>query len=300
MARQSHLGEALANARRRTDELFGLLVPDASYDRPIPERHRNIFYLGHLEAFDWNLICRKTLEMPSFHPEFDKLFEFGIDPPVGQLPADQPSDWPSVAEIQRYNARIRQAIDQALERGEVPDQMWHVAIEHRLMHAETLAYMLHNLPPDRKIAPPGVAAKVLGPPTSPAMLEVPAGPATLGRKRGNGFGWDNEFDEHAVDVPSFAMSKYKVTNGEYLEFVRAGADPPHFWVRRGDEWFQRTMFGRRRCRSPGPSTSRSSRPPPTPTGPARRCPPKRSFIAPHMARHAAQAITISKAGTRSP
>jgi len=75
------------------------------------------------------------------------------------------------------------------------------------------------------------------------VIEVPAGTAILGQKREDGFGWDNEFEEHTVDTPAFAMDKYKVTNGEYLEFVRAGADPPHFWVRRGDEWFQRTMFG---------------------------------------------------------
>ena len=73
MARKPHLSEALAGARRRTDELFGLLAPDALYDRPIPERHRNVFYLGHLEAFDGNLICRGALAVPSFHPEFDKL-----------------------------------------------------------------------------------------------------------------------------------------------------------------------------------------------------------------------------------
>jgi hypothetical protein len=40
--------------------------------------------------------------------------EFGIDPPVGRLTEDQPSDWPSVAEVQRYNTRVREAIDQAL------------------------------------------------------------------------------------------------------------------------------------------------------------------------------------------
>jgi iron(II)-dependent oxidoreductase len=243
MRRQSQLAEALADARRRTDELFTLLVPDAFYDRPIPERHRNIFYLGHLEAFDWNLICRKTLDLPSFHPEFDKLFEFGIDPPVGRLPEDEPKDWPSVAEIRRYNTRVRQAVSRALTAGNVPEQLWRVAIEHRLMHAETFAYMLHNLPADRKIEPPGVAARIVGPPVSRAMIEVPGGPATLGRKRGNGFGWDNEFDEHSIDVPAFVIDNYKVTNGDYLEFVKAGADPPHFWVRRGDEWLQRTMFG---------------------------------------------------------
>src|SRR6266850_5916107 len=243
MLRQPRLGEELSGARRRTDELFGLLVPDALYDRPIPERHRIIFYLGHLEAFDWNQICRRRLEMPSFHPEFDKLFELGIDPPPGRLPEDQPSDWPSVAEVESYSNRIRRAIDQALEQGGVSDEAWQMIIEHRLMHAETFTYMLHNLPHDRKIKPPGVAAKIIGPPVAPAMIEVPAGAATLGLKRGDGFGWDNEFDQHSVDVPAFTIGNYKVTNGEYLEFVRAGADPPHFWVRRGDEWFQRTMFG---------------------------------------------------------
>ncbi len=32
--------------------------------------------------------------------------------------------------------------------------MLEVAIEHRLMHAETLAYMLHRLPTERKIRGP--------------------------------------------------------------------------------------------------------------------------------------------------
>src|SRR5580698_11454435 len=146
------LQERLDSARQLTDSIFRLLKPEALYSRPIPERHRLIFYLGHLEAFDWNLIGRKTLGMASFHPAFDKLFEFGIDPPAGRLPEDQPADWPSTEEIGRYNARARQAIDRALAAGEAPKEIWHVAIEHRLMHAETFAYMLHNLPAERKIA----------------------------------------------------------------------------------------------------------------------------------------------------
>ena len=243
MGPQRHLAQALEQARRRSDELFTLLVPDALYDRPIPERHRNIFYLGHLEAFDWNTLCRKTLDMPSFHPEFDRLFEAGIDPPPGRLPEDQPTDWPSAAEVKSYVARVRQAVDQAFERNELPEEMRRVAIEHRLMHAETFTYMLHNLPHERKIEPPGAAPKLTGPAVKRAMIEVPAGPAALGQPRGSGFGWDNEFDAHTVHVPAFNIDSYKVTNGDYLKFVQAGGDPPHFWVRRGDEWFQRTMFG---------------------------------------------------------
>ncbi len=90
----------LAEARARTDELFGLLHPDALYDRPIPERHRNIFYLGHFEAFDWILVCRGAFGREPFHDSFDQLFAFGIDPVGGDLPADTPSDWPSVSEIE--------------------------------------------------------------------------------------------------------------------------------------------------------------------------------------------------------
>src|SRR5271156_5888828 len=118
------LQERLDSARKLTDYVFSLLKAEAMYARPIPERHRLVFYLGHLEAFDWNLIARKTLDVASFHPTFDKLFEFGIDPPVGQTPSDQPSDWPSVDEIRTYNRRIRSAVDELIE--QVPEQIANV------------------------------------------------------------------------------------------------------------------------------------------------------------------------------
>ena len=136
------LGIKLQDARARTDELFGVVRPEAIYDRPIAERHRIVFYLGHMEAFDWNLIRGHAADLPSFHPEFDRLFAFGIDPPPGQLPSDVPGDWPGVPEVEEYNRRTRAGIDAVLE--ELPEQILHVAIEHRLMHAEILAYILHN------------------------------------------------------------------------------------------------------------------------------------------------------------
>ena len=94
MRTQLESGRALQQAREQMDALFRLVRPAAFYDRPIGERHRMIFYLGHVDAFDWNLIARYALDVPAFHPEFDRLFAFGIDPPPGELPSDQPSDWP--------------------------------------------------------------------------------------------------------------------------------------------------------------------------------------------------------------
>ncbi len=229
----------LEQARENTDDLFRLVQPDALYERPIPERHRILFYLGHLEAFDWNLIARYALDVPAFHPEFDRLFAFGIDPPPGKLPEDQPSDWPQPGEVEQYNRRVRGTLAPLLE--ETPEQLLHVAIEHRLMHAETLGYILHHLPYSRKAALPQSAAPSCPAPV-PGMIEVPAGTARLGRTAPEGFGWDNEFEAQEIEVPGFAIGKYKVTNREYLDFVREGAAPPFFWVQRDGEWHCRGMF----------------------------------------------------------
>jgi iron(II)-dependent oxidoreductase len=235
------LGVEMRRARKQSDELFELVRPRALYERPIPERHRIIFYLGHLEAFDWNQIARGALGIDSFHPSFDRLFEFGIDPPPGQAPQDRPSDWPSVDEVHTYNHAVRERIDGLLPRA--PEQIVHVALEHRLMHVETLAYILHNLPLDQKIAPERPKAVPARQNRARPMIGIPAGPATLGMHRDESFGWDNEFEAHTVDVPAFAIGKYKVTNGEYLDFVRAGGSPSHFWIQREAQWFYRGMFG---------------------------------------------------------
>jgi formylglycine-generating enzyme required for sulfatase activity len=108
------------------------------------------------------------------------------------------------------------------------------------MHAETFAYLMHNLPYHQKSAP-RIQRTHRNHALAATMIEIPAGYATLGQKAGE-FGWDNEFDEHRIPVPAFAVSKYKVTNGDYLKFVEAGAAPPHFWSQRGSQWFYRGMF----------------------------------------------------------
>ena len=251
----------LRNARMLTDDLFRLVQPDALYDRPISERHRIVFYLGHLEAFDWNLICAHSFGMDSGQKELDRLFAFGIDPTSGDLPDDQPDDWPREPEIRQYNAKIRASVDRCLDRAS-GDQLFWVVIEHRLMHAETLTYMLHWLPFSQK----RVERFLVDADTRRAaarQVEIPAGIATLGISRNAGrFGWDNEFNAHQVDLPAFSIDMHKVTNAEYLEFVSAGGyqerslwseagwewiakdgiQHPKFWVARGDGWFCRTMF----------------------------------------------------------
>src|SRR6185436_289229 len=114
------LAQRLADARTRTDDLFSILRPGALLDRPIPERHRLIFYLGHLEAFDWNLVARQGHGLPAFREDFDKLFAFGIDPVDGGLPSEPASAWPDAATVRSYNSKVRAVIDECLSGARAP------------------------------------------------------------------------------------------------------------------------------------------------------------------------------------
>jgi gamma-glutamyl hercynylcysteine S-oxide synthase len=265
--------ERMVDARRRSDSLFDIVRTDAIYDRPIPERHRIIFYVGHLEAFDWNLLHENVFGLKSFHPEFDRLFAFGIDPVGGGLPADQPSDWPTLNMVGEYVRQIRAALDEKLSAAVIDgashmrdgfplDTLLNVAIEHRLMHCETLAYMLHQLPMDRKVQPRDQSL----PPSQPVdhrMIQIPAGKISLGlSRRGEDFGWDNEFESYTTDVPAFEIDRYMITNAQFLEFVNAGGyekqtfwsendwkwikangiEHPVFWKKSGVGWLYRGMF----------------------------------------------------------
>jgi iron(II)-dependent oxidoreductase len=273
------LMERVSDARRRSDALFNVVRAGSLYERPIPERHRIIFYVGHLEAFDWNLLGLES-GVKSVHPEFDRLFAFGIDPVGGGLPTDLPSDWPSLGAVGDYVNQVRGALDRNLEKaihdpslqlrnGFSAHTLLNVAVEHRLMHAETLAYMLHQLPLDMKVrqqvAQTDFPAQV-SPPIARRMVAVPAGAIVLGLAPGTeNFGWDNEYEAHAVEVPPFEIDQFKVTNRQYLEFMAAGGyetrsfwndrdwnwktghgvSHPLFWKKdqsSSDKWFYRAMF----------------------------------------------------------
>jgi gamma-glutamyl hercynylcysteine S-oxide synthase len=276
VAVRGDLIERMSDARRRSDALFGIVRPSALYERPIPERHRIIFYVGHLEAFDWNLLHGSLPGLKAFHPELDRLFAFGIDPVGGGLPSDQPSDWPALENVREYVGKVRSALDEKLENGSLDgsnggrdgfslETLLNVAVEHRLMHVETLAYMLHQLPLNQKIRQ-GIRADLVTAPVEPAMVDIPQGRTILGLRRdGGSFGWDNEFEAHAVEVPAFAIDKYEVTNRQYLDFINAGGyetrtlwsnedwqwksergiTHPAFWRKADEGWLFRGMFEER-------------------------------------------------------
>ena len=236
--------ERYARNRRRSKELFASIAAEAYYARPIPLRHPFVFYEGHLPGFSFLTLVRKALHGPAIDEDLERLFERGIDP-AGVTEAEQLAReaWPLRRDVLAFAVRCDAAVTHALAHAPlavsdnpllVRAQAAYNIIEHEQMHHETLLYIIHRLPIEHKHAPPGGAPLVDGPRPPHARVPIAAGSATLGAARDEiVFGWDNEFERTVLEVPAFEIDRHNVTNGDYLEFVKAGGPVPPFWTERG-------------------------------------------------------------------
>jgi formylglycine-generating enzyme required for sulfatase activity len=232
------------NNRNRTAEIFALVDPAAYHDRPIPLRHPVVFYEGHIPAFSYNKLVREALGGASIDPDFERLFERGIDPSDSLDAARHARDsWPERARVQAFGALVDAAVLQAFAKADLTNavasplldraQAAYTILEHEEMHHETLLYLLHRMPIERKRVAGRTGAYVEREPLATGRATVDAGVATLGARRDAiRFGWDNEFPETRVPVAAFEIDVNDVTNGDWLAFVRAGGPVPPFWLER--------------------------------------------------------------------
>lgn len=260
-----------ARNRARTAALFDVLAPGTLYQQPISQRHPIVFYVGHLPGFSLNTLVKRGLGRPGIDEALERLFARGIDPDDAGHDASA-FVWPDEATVAAFVREADARVVDALETADL-DQPGHplmdrseavyAILEHEAMHQETLLYMWHRLPHDAKRAPHDYALRTTPGPVAQGDVQVPAGMARLGARRGEiPFGWDNEFPGPEVEVPAFRIQRLNVTNGDYLAFVEGGgyADPrwwtpedrawleseqhrhPIFWERRGTAWHWRGMF----------------------------------------------------------
>lgn len=260
--------------RARSAEIFDVIDEGAYYSRPIALRNPIVFYEGHLPGFSVNTLIKKGLGRAGVDARLEDIFARGIDPDDEQsaAPRGNVTTWPARVEVRRFadacDALVERALcEDAVEREGAPvlDRAEGVftLLEHEALHHETLLYMWHRLDLRDKLRPAGDEPVTGVDAPTPSQVLVPAGTATLGARRGAmPFGWDNEFEEHRVEVAAFEIDVYDVTNAAFLEFVEGGGygDPrwwndadlswlerervrhPMFWERHDGTWYWRGQF----------------------------------------------------------
>ena len=241
--------------RQISKAVFTIPTESAYYERPIDLRNPIVFYEGHLPAFAVNTLIKLALKGYGIDDDYEVLFARGIDPDSPEAVKNPTDVWPRREQVQAYGRTADAMIEDVLRYAVIEDdsvpqlrraEAAIAILEHEQMHQETLMYMFHNLPYEKKVKRPPLSGGGQAPPPVPgdsSRIAIPAGTVTLGADRDDFFGWDNEFPSLRVDVDAFEIDRHSVTNGDYLEFMNAtGARAPNFWLERDGAWFWRGMF----------------------------------------------------------
>ncbi|MEE4291165.1 MAG: DinB family protein [Cycloclasticus sp.] len=213
------------------EQLYEALTSDeAFYLRPESLRHPLVFYYGHTATFFINKLTLASLIHQRVNPRFESIFAVGVDEMSWDDLNESNYDWPSIAEVREYRQTVLTLIDSLISTlpldlpvtWESPFWPILMGIEHQRIHIETSSAIIRQMPLEY-LQPHStwtVCPHVGESPTN-QLLDVESGRIKLGKdKNHKTYGWDNEYGEKVADIQEFSASKYLVSNGEFLSFIK--------------------------------------------------------------------------------
>ena len=280
----SSLTQIFQHVRARTLEIVAPLeiedyvVQTAEFMSP-PRWH-----IGHTSWFFETVLQKYRADYRVYSEEF--LFYFnsyyeGFGARI-ERPKRGTRSRPTVRETLRYRAHVDEQMTRFLEKvwdrddAEAILAIVRLGLEHEMQHQELLVYDIKHLLCDQFDAP--IAPAPVSLETVSGMAEVGGGLFELGYARSSwrgesgdrsphsknyDFAWDNEKPQHKVFLQDFLIDRALVTNGDYLEFMKAGGyqdfrwwhsagwekvnqehwQAPLYWEQRGGEWMIRDFAG---------------------------------------------------------
>ncbi|ESO92928.1 hypothetical protein LOTGIDRAFT_239568 [Lottia gigantea] len=213
-----------------------------------------VFYFAHTAVVYVNKLVLAGLLKTRVNLEFETMFETGVD----EMSWDDTENyrmggsykWPTIESVVDYRRQVRNIITNIIEKTplELPINMespwWALVMgmEHERIHLETSAVLIRQLPVDMVTKPSAwMYAPVKhdkGVNGNTNMHYINATDVTMGKPEDfPSYGWDNEYGQVTCHVPAFEASKFMITNGEYLEFVKDGGyNRKGLWSQKGWQW----------------------------------------------------------------
>ncbi|AXX89846.1 methyltransferase [Arcobacter suis] len=237
------------------EKLFDLLEDKKYlYEQPNRLRHPLIFYYGHTATFFINKLILANIIKQRVNSKFESIFAIGVDEMSWDDLNHKHYTWPTYEETKAYRDEVKQIILNLIDTltFTMPinwnSPMWIIlmGIEHENIHIETSSVLLREL--DIKFLKSeeifSYKNEALNTYPKNELLEAKGSTVILQKDRTNPiyYGWDNEFSFHKALVKDFQASKYLVSNGEFLEFVKEGGyNKPEFFSSEGKEWLDFTQ-----------------------------------------------------------
>jgi len=232
------------------EKLFELLKDEEYiYKQPNRLRHPLIFYFGHTATFFVNKLTLANILTDRVNKDFESKFAIGVDEMSWDDLESKHYTWPTVDETKKYRLEVKQMVLDLIDTLEFTmpinweSPMWIIimGIEHENIHIETSSVLLRELD-NKRLIDEEIFEYVneqsdIFPENE--LLNVKGGDVVIQKDRTNPifYGWDNEFSFHKATINDFKASKYLVSNGEFLEFVKEGAyNKPELFTDEGKEW----------------------------------------------------------------
>ncbi|HET7591181.1 MAG TPA: SUMF1/EgtB/PvdO family nonheme iron enzyme [Solirubrobacterales bacterium] len=257
-ASRGAIAAALEEARERTLSLVEPLDDEQLNRVWSPILSPLAWDLGHIANFEELWLVQTIGGREPLRGELGRFYD-AIESPRrvrGELPILRDE------ELRSYMADVRARTLDVLEGVEIGPGaedpllrdgfVYEMLLAHELQHNETMLQLLQlveGYEPGRGAGhlSPGQASGELARrfeyppvremPRAPDAVVIEAGSYEIGAPAG-GFAYDNERPRHAVELNAFEIDRTPVCNGAYIAYMEAtGAEPPTYWERQGEEWF---------------------------------------------------------------
>lgn len=255
--------------RKTTEEICAPLEVEDFVPQPMVDVSPPKWHLGHTTWFFENFILIPyKANYQIYHPDFAFLFNSYYNHAGDRVlrPNRGLMSRPPVREVLAYRAYVTQEVLELMENDrldpEVSDRMV-LGINHEQQHQELLVYDLKYILGNQPTFPVyGDGFQTNSVSGQSKWIRIPEGVYEVGFD-GNGFSFDNESGRHKVYLQEFEISDQLVSNGEFLEFIKAGGyqnfdfwldeglafikkeniSAPLYWYKMDGKWWNYTLAG---------------------------------------------------------
>ena len=248
--KRQELKRYFENSWHTYEALFGLINNDeAYYLRPEPLRHPLIFYFGHTATFYINKLILGKYINQRVNERIEAICAVGVDEMSWDDLDSSHYDWPSVEDVRAYRRHVYQLVHDLIDQMPLTlpitqDSLaWIILMgcEHERIHLETSSVIMRMLPLKHLTANGSWnSCQDSATGVENTLVDIAGRAVCLGKKAQDlTYGWDNEYGQETQNLEDFKVSKYLVSNEEFLVFVKDGGyEKSQFWTQEGQAWLR--------------------------------------------------------------